>query len=363
MTAFIIIAKAIVFLMALVLLLSIRVVLFNSLAIRREALAQKGRSALREALEGYLKGEIHVSAFSTPLHGEEKLLTGLVAQLAEELGEQARKKLLYIFETSGTHFLVQQEIRRLSHSWNRFKRQRAATYLPYIANRQAIIPPLLHALEDKVFMVRFSAALSLAKIKAIEAVIPILEHLSAPALWPAERTVEIIHEIGGDAVPTLLHYLAQPVAKDGCKGFAISALGLLRARQAIPLILIHLSDNPDKEIRIQSAKALGNIGGPEAVAPLCASMHDSEWEVRALSATSLGLLKADRAVSALAGALGDPFWWVRYNSADALAELGQKGVAALENALTHEDRFAAEVSRLVLQERSLMKSSTVTLKP
>lgn len=362
MTVFIFFAKAIVLLTAIVLLLSIRVILFNALAIKREALAQKGRSALREALQGYLKGEIHVSAFSTPLHGEKKLLIGLVAQLAEELGETARKKLLYVFETTGTHFLVQQEIRRLSHSRNRFKRQRAATYLPYIANRNAIISPLLHALEDKVFMVRFSAAHSLAKIKATEAIIPILEHLSAPVRWPAERTIEIIYEMGDEAVPTLLRYLAHSSAKDGSKVFAISALGLLRARQAIPFILIHLS-SPDKEIRIQSVKALGNIGGPEAVAPLCDSMHDSAWEVRALSANSLGLLRADRAIAALVGALGDSVWWVRYNSADALAELGPKGIAALENALTHKDRFAAEVSRLVMQERSLMNSRTPPSKP
>ncbi len=362
MTVFFFIAKAIVFLTAIVLLLSIRVVLFNNMAIRREALAKKGRSALREALEGYLRGEIRASAFSTPDHGEEKLLIGLVAQLAEEMGEAARKKLLYIFETTGTHFLVQQELRRLSHSRNWRRRQRAATYLPYIAINHVIIPPLLRALEDKSLMVRFSAAHSLAKIKAIEATVPILEQLSAPAQWPAARTIEIINEMGCEAIPILLHYLAQPSPKNDGKVFAISALGLQRARQAIPLILAYLS-SPDKELRIQSAKALGNIGGLEAVTALCDSMRDSAWEVRALSASSLGLLKADRAIAALAGALGDSVWWVRYNSADALAELGQKGITALKNALTHEDRFAAEVSRLVMQERSLIKCSTVTSQP
>ncbi len=361
MTVFFFFAKAIVFLTAIVILLSIRVVLFNNIAIRREARAKKGRSALREALEGYLRGEIHVSVFSTP-HGEEKFLVGLVAQLAEEMGEAAQKKLLYIFETTGTHFLVQQELRRLSHSRNWRTRQRAATYLPYIANRHAVIPPLLHALADKSLMVRFSAAHALAKIKAVEATIPILEQLSAPAEWPAERTIEIINEMGVEAVPILLRYLAQPSPKSEGKVFAIRALGLQRARQAIPLILTYLS-SPDKELRIQSAKALGNIGAPEAVTPLCNSMHDSAWEVRALAASSLGLLKADRAVSALAGALGDSVWWVRYNTADSLAELGQKGVAALRDALTHEDRFAAEVSRLVMQERSLLKSSPVTSLP
>ena len=362
MTVFFFFAKAIVFLIAVVLLLSIWFVLFNNIAIRREALAKKGRSALRKALEGYLRGEIRASAFSTPLHSEKKLLIGLVAQLAEEMGESARKKLLYIFDTTGTHFLVQQKLRRLSHSRSWRRRQQAATYLPYIAISHVIIPPLLHALEDKVLMVRFSAAHSLAKIKAIEATIPILEKLSAPAQWPVERTIEIINEMGGDAVPILLHYLAQPSAKDEGKVFAISALGLQRARQAIPLILVHLS-SPDKEIRIQCAKALGNIGGVEAVSPLCESMHDSAWEVRAVSAIALGLLKADRAIAALVGALGDSVWWVRYNSADSLAELGQKGITALNNALSHEDQFAAEVSRLVMQERSLIKSSTVTPKP
>ena len=347
--------------MAIVLLLSIRVVLFNNRAIRREALAKKGRSALRESLLGYIIGDVHLSAFSTPSRNETKLLIGLVAQLGEELGESAQKKLLYIFETSGTHFLVQQELRWLVHSWNSHKRQRAATYLPHIAIRQVIIPPLLHALEDKVFMVRFSAAHSLARIKAVEAVIPILEHLSAPDVWPAERTIEIIIEMGNEAIPTLLHYLARPSAKDGCKVFAISSLGQMRAHQAIPLIFIHLS-SPVKEIRIQSAKALGNIGGPEAVTHLCDFMQDSAWEVRAISASSLGQLKADRAISVLVAALGDSVWWVRYNSADALAELGHKGVTALENALIHEDRFAAEVSRLVMQERSLINSHVI-LKP
>ncbi len=220
MTVFFFIAKAIVFLTAIVLLLSIWVVLFNNMAIRREALAKKGRSALREALEGYLRGEIRASAFSTPDHGEEKLLIGLVAQLAEEMGEAARKKLLYIFETTGTHFLVQQELRRLSHSRNWRRRQRAATYLPYIAINHVIIPPLLRALEDKSLMVRFSAAHSLAKIKAIEATVPILEQLSAPAQWPAARTIEIINEMGCEAIPILLHYLAQPSPKNDGKVFA-----------------------------------------------------------------------------------------------------------------------------------------------
>ena len=316
---------------------------------------------MREAFQGYLRGEIHVSSFSTP-HGEERFLVGLVAQLAEETGEAARKRLRNIFETTGTHFLVQRELRRLSHSRSWRRRQRAATYLPYMAINHVIIPPLLHALEDKVLMVRFSAAHSLAKIKAIEATVPILEHLSAPAVWPAERTIEIIYEMGSEAVPTLLHYLTQPLSKDSCKVFVIGALGLQRARQAIPLLLSYLS-NPEKELRIQSAKALGNIGGPEALTPLCDSMHDTAWEVRAASAHALGLLKADRAIASLVGALGDSAWWVRYNSANSLAELGQKGVAALKNALAHEDRFAADVSLLVLQERSLIKICIGTPQP
>ena len=141
MTLFYLIAKAVALLFGILMVLSIGVVVFNPLAIRRERLAKKGRGALRESLMGYLRGEIHVSAFTQAIQGKEDLLIGLVAQLAEEFGEFGRQKLIYIFETTGAHHLVQKAIRQLSQSRSSQKRQRIATFLPYIAINQVIIPP------------------------------------------------------------------------------------------------------------------------------------------------------------------------------------------------------------------------------
>jgi HEAT repeat protein len=351
---FYLIAKALVILFGIVITLSIWVVLFNPRAMRREASAKKGRMVLRESLLCYLRGEIHVSAFSTAARDKEELLIGLVAQIAEELGEPARQKLIYIFETSGTHHIVVNELKKLSQSRSWHKRQRTATYLPYIAINQVIIPPLLRALEDKELMVRFSAAHSLSKIKATEAIVPILEKLALPARWPIERTIEILNEMGSEAVDTLLEYLSFPGAKPDGKIHAISALGLQHTYKAIPSILTHLNHS-NKEIRIHSARALGNIGSPDAASALCEAMHDSEWEVRAACARSLGLLKVKSALPFLHEGMGDPAWWVRYNSADSLAELGDEGVKALKEAFSHNDKFARDISRQVLQERNILK--------
>ncbi|NTW52709.1 MAG: HEAT repeat domain-containing protein [Chlorobiaceae bacterium] len=359
MSFFIRIAYLVVFMAGISLVLSAGVVLFNTLAIRRQAKAIKNRSMLRQGLMGYINGDIGARELKTAVSGRESLLVGLVAQLSDELGEPSHTKLIEVFELSGLQSLVRKELDMLARSRNWRKRQRAATMLPYIVGRQVVIPPLLHALEDRVMMVRFSAAHSLAAIKAVDAVVPILEHLLLPDEWPIERTIEIMREMGSEAVPALLSYLGQPDAKDACKVFAISALGLQRAGEAVPVILSHLS-HPDKEIRIQCAKALGNIGASEALPDLVTALGDNAWEVRAAVARSLRAVQDERAINALVGTLGDPVWWVRYNSADSLAELGSSGITALKYALTHQDRFARDVSRLVLQERNILKSSQST---
>ena len=353
MKTFLLIAYAIVLLTGIVILLSLWILIFNNRSIRQEETATNNRSMLRLTLMSYLKEEIDVTTVQRSIAGKESLLTGLVSQLAEEFGEPAQIKLIGLFEVPELAGIVQKELRTLSGAYNWRKRQRAATYLPYIAKDSIIIAPLMHALEDSVFMVRFSAAHSLAKIKATETIIPILEHLSLPAEWPIERTIEIIFAMGKEAITPLLNYLFLPTAKNECKVFAISALGLQHVSEAVPVILTHLN-NPDKELRIQSAKALGNIGAPEATVALCNSMKESAWEVRAAAANALGLLKNNSSIPTLLGSLRDSVWWVRYNSANALAELGDDGISALKNALTYADKFAREVSRLVLQERSLI---------
>lgn len=355
MTLFFLIAKALIILFGIVVALSVWIVLFNTRAMLREASARKDRTALRESILGYLRGEIHVSAFSSIAPNKEDLLIGLVAQIAEEYGESARQKLIYIFETTGTHHIVQNELKQLSESKSWHKRQRTATYLPYIAINHVIVPPLLRALEDKVLMVRFSAAHSLAKIRATEAIVPILEKIALPARWPIERTIEILIEMNSDAVDTLLEYLLFPGAKPDSKIYAISALGIQHSRKALPAILTYLNDS-NKEIRIHSARALGNIVSPEALSALFKSMHDSDWEVRAACARSLGLLKERSAIPFLVEGLGDSAWWVRYNSADSLAEIGEDGLKALKEAFTHDDKFARNISRQVLQERNILKS-------
>ena len=353
MTVFIFFAYGVVLLMALLIIVSLGVIAMNVLLIRKENSAREHRFLLRQMLLRYLSGEEDEGMVQKSIAGHEDLLTGVVVQLAEERGEEARLKLINLFDLPGLHYLADNELTHiLSKNWH--ERQRAATYLPYVARSDLITQPLTRALEDEMLDVRLAAARSLAKLRITAAIVPILEHLAMPASWPVQRIIEIIDEMGSAASAPLLRYLSQPDALDAAKIAAISVLGMQRSSEATPQLLQLLVD-ADKDIRVQSAKALGTIGEREALEPLLRLMHDRDWEVRAASALALGLLKERAALPFLCEGLCDREWWVRYNSAVSLAGLGSEGIAALKNTLIHKDKFARDVSRLILQERSLIE--------
>ena len=54
------------------------------------------------------------------------------------------------------------------------------------------------------------------------------------------------------------------------------AIGLLEAREALPELLACLR-HPNLELRVAGAKALGAIGGPEAIAALVPTGGTIEW--------------------------------------------------------------------------------------
>lgn len=171
-------------------------------------------------------------------------------------------------------------------------------------------------------------------------------------------------------------------------------LGRMMSRQPLP-DLVRLMQDPVPEVRIRAAKALGNIGGMEAVESLLGALRDTNrWSAlriadilaglgqaavepllqefprlppaarvpaidilgrlrppegvpllvsllgdadenaRARAAHSLGLIGDPRAAPDLVRALEDPAWPVRAMAAKALGMLaGAEGIAALEQAL------------------------------
>jgi HEAT repeat protein len=102
----------------------------------------------------------------------------------------------------------------------------------------------------------------------------------------------------------------------------------------------------DDGVREAAAKALGEIGGGDALEPLLAALEDEVSAVRGEAAQALGHIGDPRAIDRLTAALGDTD--VRKSAAEALEQLGAPSVEALVGRLEDEDPEARTIAEETL---------------
>src|SRR5881396_2037476 len=112
--------------------------------------------------------------------------------------------------------------------------------------------------------------------------------------------------------------------------------------------LTALATHPDREVRVQSARALGNFPHRESVAGLKQLATDPAWEVRAQAMRSLGMITDASTLPLLKAGLRDEVWWVRLRAALALMRFAAGGRNALLEAEVGADVNARAVAKLVL---------------
>ena len=94
--------------------------------------------------------------------------------------------------------------------------------------------------------------------------------------------------------------------------------------------------NPNRDVRFNAARALGEIRDPRAVESILDLLRDQNRTVRLAAARALGFIKDERAVEPLSHALGDRTRMVRNYIAWALGEIGdERAVSALQKAYKH----------------------------
>jgi len=94
--------------------------------------------------------------------------------------------------------------------------------------------------------------------------------------------------------------------------------------------------NPNKDVRFNAARALGEIRDPRAVESILDLLGDTNRTVRLAAARALGYIKDPRAVEPLSHALNDRTRMVRNYIAWALGEMGdERAVPALQKAYKH----------------------------
>lgn len=326
-----------------VVMLSLFAIATRILANRREARIDREREIAIAALEPYLEGRSSLADTVPRMPASKDVALGALLTAADGISPEQYAAVHALAEHLGLH---RRELEALRHrDWTR--RAHAATRLGLLRYPGAAAS-LVDVLDDDMLDVRLAAAHSLAQLKATDALEPILRSLALPAGWPLQRCAEILFEMGTSVIEPLLALQRSGRLPEPATAVVIRVLGMLRARPSVPLLLQYVQ-HPDTEIRVSSAKALGQIADAAAAKALQAALGDREWPVRSAAAAALGQLRDRSVIPALAARLADPAWWVRFNAAESLYRLN--GIAELQSAIaTHADKFARDISRQVLEQ-------------
>lgn len=276
----------------------------------------------------------------------------MLAQMGQAAHPKDRVRITRIISECQCDFLIHDELKKLnSRQWH--ERMNAIAYLPFIAPAELIAKSILHALKDEFLDIRLAAALSLAEIGNPSAIDEILNALAVQGNWPVQRLIEIIEYFDDRAIPYLEKYLETPTKNEAALQVVIAVLGRKLSKSSISKLLPY-SQAPNLETRIAVYRALGEIGGDLGLPCLMKGLKDSRWEIRAASAKALKSFSRKEVISSLQQGLTDSAWWVRFNCATTLSQLGLGGIEALEESSNSPDRFAADVSRMIL-DRNLAK--------
>jgi len=222
---------------------------------------------------------------------DSRALAVVLARYARQVNGAA---LAYIGDFFEGHGHVARELSRLEdrRAW---RRASAAHALGGMASERAI-PVLLKALADPDRDVAAAAARSLGRLRALEAVEPLVYALVDGRL-PRAVSAQGLLSIGPEAVPRLRDLLAEAPAQ--VAAFAVDLIGLLGDATNAPELTVLLRDT-SAEVRAHAARALGRLGAEEAADELRRALDDRIPFVRVNAAHALGAIGDVSAAPALA---------------------------------------------------------------
>jgi HEAT repeat protein len=180
------------------------------------------------------------------------------------------------------------------------------------------------------------------------------------------RAVPLLKELVEEGLPDIQVAASEALAQIGCSGWgrccALKVLGEVGDRSIVPDILPSLEDDSDN-VRFEAARALGKLGGPDAVARLIRLarkdpcdfirreavrllgtagqsqaavqdmarrlLRDPSRDVRVQAARLMEAFQDPKSIGPLLKAMADPHWSVRESAEMALLNFGRDAVAPL----------------------------------
>jgi len=145
----------------------------------------------------------------------------------------------------------------------------------------------LEALRDEDGFVRATAARCLGEMGVAVAAPALAERLSSDPDWHVRKlAAESLTVLGGtEAAEALVRALEDPVR--GVRLAAVSGAGELSPDAAFEILAGIVLEDPDWEVRVHAARAIGRSSRPETAATLEAARNDPNEFVRAAATAAL----------------------------------------------------------------------------
>lgn len=190
------------------------------------------------------------------------------------------------------------------------------------------------------------AVRALLRIDAVHGLTGLRQVLRYPD-WAPGVMLELVKEAGPEAVQMLAALVLS--ALPGRATPVVRLLMLTGDSSALPALRERLQFSRDEQETAALLQALGRLGEAEDRLTAMRFIGHADWLVRMQSAVALGSLGGEADGERLLPLLRDRVWWVRYRAAQSLLRL--KGAEGLELLRQSEaDRYARDVLGRVLME-------------
>jgi HEAT repeat protein len=209
---------------------------------------------------------------------------------------------------------------------------------------QSVIDDLIFALEDEDSFTRECSAEALGKLKAKNAILPLINLLDDNDECVQIAAISALIAIGKPTVPHIISNLNHIINKKN----AFIVFGKLREHQVVDILIKELY-NRDEEIVSKAAWALGEIGSISAVAPLINILKKNKESNTCIMhiVEALGKLKAEEAISELVPLL--------YHNNDiasitisTLSNIGTRCVSHMIDILDNVDNEVAKLHAIIV---------------
>ncbi|CAD5976440.1 HEAT repeat domain-containing protein [Planktothrix agardhii] len=240
------------------------------------------------------------------------------------------------------------------------------------------VPALILALADADTNVRYHAVEALGRLKARDAIDPLLEIAQSQNFFLAFPALDALMQIGdlsiaGRLMPLIQKTLNWRVRREAVDSLAMQddpnltqdLLRLLREQHRNPdilnsvlqvLVLSHIDpipsllgclNDPDPDLRIYTALALGERHDPRAIPALVQALDDPNVNVRYHTIESLGHLRATEAVDKLVEITQSGDFFLAFPALEALMKIGDTTIGSRIVSLLGDELLGNQVAEVL----------------